>query len=85
MRLIDADALRHEIPVDKYGHIETTITKLIIAIEHSEVDAVQIVRCKDCRWGRKVCGCIECSIDSKIPTEYHGYKWFCPNGERRNE
>lgn len=41
MRLIDADAFRKEIPVDKYGHIETTITKLCIAIEHSKVDAVE--------------------------------------------
>lgn len=45
------------------------------------VDAVEVVRCKDCRWGREVCGNIECSVDYNLP-EYHGYKWFCPNGER---
>ena len=43
----------------------------------------EIVRCKDCRWGREVCGNIECFVDSNIPPEYHGYEWFCPNGERR--
>ena len=41
----------------------------------------EIVRCKDCRWGREVCGNIECSVDSNMPPEYHGYEWFCPNGE----
>lgn len=47
-------------------------------------DAVEVVRCKDCRWGREVCGNIECFVDSNIPPEYHGYEWFCPNGDRRN-
>lgn len=42
----------------------------------------EIVRCKDCKWGREVCGNIECFVDSNIPLEYHGYEWFCPNGER---
>ena len=42
----------------------------------------EIVRCKDCKWGREVCGNIECFVDSNIPPEYHGYEWFCPNGER---
>lgn len=42
----------------------------------------EIVRCKECRWGREVCGNIECFADSNIPPEYHGYEWFCPNGER---
>lgn len=43
----------------------------------------EIIRCKDCRWGREACGNIECFVDSNIPPEYHGYEWFCPNGERR--
>jgi hypothetical protein len=49
------------------------------------VDAVPVVRCKYCRWGREVCGNIECFVDSNIPLEYHGYEWFCPNGERRTD
>ena len=47
------------------------------------VDVVEVVRCKDCRWGKEACGNIECFVDSNIPSEYHGYEWFCPNGERR--
>ena len=48
-------------------------------------DVVEVVRCEDCRWGRKVCGNIECWTDINAPPEYHGYEWFCPNGERRSE
>lgn len=46
-------------------------------------DAVEVVRCKDCRWGRESCGNIECFADLNVPSEYHGYDWYCPNGERR--
>jgi len=46
---------------------------------------IEIIQCKDCRWGREVCGNIECFVDSNIPPEYHGYEWFCPNGERRTD
>lgn len=51
--------------------------------EVKPVDAVLVVRCKDCRWGREVCGNIECFVDRNIPPEYHSYDWFCPNGERK--
>lgn len=50
-----------------------------------ELPSAEPVRCKDCRWGREVCGNIEWFVDSNIPTEYHGYEWFCPNGERRTD
>ena len=54
--------------------------------EHRNTSAQpEIIRCKDCRWGREVCGNIECFVDSNIPPEYHGYEWFCPNGERRTD
>ena len=45
----------------------------------------ELVRCKDCRWGKEVCGNIECFVDINVPPEYHGYEWFCPNGERRTD
>lgn len=48
-------------------------------------DVVEVIRCKDCRWGREVCGNIECFADINVPPEYHGYEWFCPNGERKED
>lgn len=53
-----------------------------ILFEFPTIEAEPVVRCKDCRWGREACGNIECFVDSNMPTEYHGYEWFCPNGER---
>lgn len=44
-----------------------------------EAEWVQVVRCKDCQWGTKKFGNVECN------GEYHGYEWFCPNGERRTD
>lgn len=91
MRMIDADTLRQEVEKDRdasdmpkmwYQGIEYAINHIIHA---PTVDAVEVVRCKDCRWGREACGNIECSVDSNLPPEYHGYEWFCPNGERREE
>lgn len=56
--------------------------RLMNALE--KVDVVPVVRCKDCRWGKEACGNIECTVDSiNMWVEYHGYEWFCPNGERR--
>lgn len=44
MRLIDAKRLLREIEVDKYGHIQTTINGLRIAMERSEVEAEPVKR-----------------------------------------
>jgi len=45
----------------------------------------EIVRCKDCKWGKETCGNIECFVDLNAPSEYHGYDWYCPNGEKVSE
>lgn len=42
----------------------------------------ELVRCKDCKWGKETCGNIECSVDLNAPPDYHGYDWYCPNGEK---
>ena len=47
------------------------------------IDAVEVVRCGECMHGKKVCGNVECMTSSEY--EYHGYDWFCPNGERRED
>ena len=53
--------------------------------ESPTIDAVPVIRCKDCKWGKEVCGNIECWTDMNLPPEYHGYYWYCPNGERKEE
>lgn len=95
MRLIDADLFKKSLEdeADSHGYDERdsydigvyhTYMNVIELLDEQPSAQLEIIRCKDCRWGRKVCGNIECFVDSNIPPEYHGYEWFCPNGERRN-
>lgn len=85
MRLIDAGALIAEMHNVILEDGEDRRTFYEVIERQPTIDAVPVVRCKDCKWGREVCGNIECFVDSNIPPEYHGYEWFCPNGERREE
>ena len=50
-RLIDANAFRQSLEVDRFGY--TDIVKVNIAIDKSTVDAVEVVRCKDCTYWDK--------------------------------
>ena len=64
------------------------INQIEVDIDENELQAngfVKVIHCKDCRWGKEVCGNIECVVDINIPPEYHGYTWYCPNGERKEE
>lgn len=75
MRLIDADALVWKIKTEKGG-----IPAMLVAVNSiPTVDAVQVVRCKDCAKR----GTINCNLD------YCGYRqsddWYCADGERRSE
>lgn len=80
MRLIDADALRREMPVDKYGTINTTITKFNIACEHSKVDAVPVIRCKECKWYEaRIKRCNNSKSTEWKPDDY------CSDAERRTD
>jgi hypothetical protein len=106
MRLIDADALIQKIAENVYpvqdffnsrdygmfftGGIEKAIC------ESPSVDAVQVVRCKDCRWWDKkdganygYCHAAKHGYFSKHweISIYRTYKpdFFCADGERRSE
>ena len=57
--------------------------ELITALIDAFADAEEVVRCKDCKWGKETCGNIECFTDTNAPPEYHGYDWFCPNGKEK--
>lgn len=95
MRLIDADAIFPWYVEAFKGGVEPQIEPHDIRFSMNDIkmnlsniptiDAVEVVRCKDCRWGREVCGNIECRTDMNLPPEYHGYYWYCPNGERKEE
>ena len=84
-RYIDADeAIRLYAHYEKWHSYDAFDLEPILN-DMPTADVVEVVRCRECRWGREVCGNIECSVDLNAPTEYHGYNWFCPNGEKMDE
>lgn len=80
MRPIDADELKAKAFGKRGGLIHTSDID-----DAPTVDAVEVVRCEYCKWGREASGNIECFADRNAPPEYHGYDWFCPNGDRRTD
>lgn len=89
MRLIDADAFKAELHhmdcIDKFGWVLIPITKLNIVLEKYTVDAVEIVRCRDCIHRFKngenvVFNC--CELNHNI---VQADDWFCADGERRDD
>ena len=80
MRLIDADRIDRNV-VKVYDYKDQ---KWVNIFDIPTVDAKLVVRCKDCRWGRKYDeDLIECPLDLNNPPEYNPYDWYCPNGTRR--
>lgn len=84
MSLIDSDALMSAVMAQEV--VDKSVAKRLI-IQAQTVDAVQVVRCKDCKhftkplspdmWG----WCKKVSMDNKATVE----DWFCADGERRKE
>ena len=76
MRLIDADDLRQVLEVfsekDSLGH-----TPVQLCDAMPTIDAVEVVRCKDCKWfdGQ---GCESLSL-YRVDIDF-----FCADGERRD-
>ena len=77
MRLIDADA----IPVVSADPYEEAGFRSAIE-DVPTIDAVTVVRCKDCKYG--------IDWDGRLGCEWHGFyqtepNWFCADGERSEE
>lgn len=51
----------------------------MILIDSEPLDAVQVVRCKDCKWSDVDSGGIFCEQYGRVPKD----DWFCAGGERR--
>lgn len=93
MRLIDANALSDalgemwRIPKDWDGHMDETCEDAFDAIENAPtVDAVQVVRCRDCEFwddNRGILTYHACRLWSAVnSTRYTADMDFCSKGER---
>ena len=93
MRLIDADAL---IPIMKYTTTDNEIGVFPIRIgfnaikevidESPTIDAVEVVRCKECRYFKKI---VERSDSGLCYRDLVASAWkengYCSRGERRKD
>lgn len=94
MRLIDADEFKafnarwmaNEKDPDKKRARETRTQLFNTFIDMQEtVDAVPVVRCKDCKWAEDAltCGCLYCNHPDGRNTIFALPEDFCNCGERK--
>ena len=83
-RLIDVKAFRQSLEVDRFGC--TDIVKVNIALDKSTVDAVEVVRCKDCKhWKNfKHLGCTDFVKVCGLANYMIGENGYCMYGERKD-
>lgn len=94
MRLIDADAMFDDVlrqieTIKALGNEELTEISLVIydgikqeICKQPTVDAVEVVRCRDCKYYRKIDHggiCVLLAREEKMTDD-----WFCADGERRD-
>ena len=83
MRLIDADKLKEEAYTSWECKSQPCAVVDVQEIDDAPtVDAVQVVRCKDCRWYDKVDWCNKLRISGVKAVEE---TWFCAGGERKDD
>ena len=79
MRLIDVNEVIRRLPDDPSYIIE--IHHILTQIP--TIDAVPVVRCKDCKYWEKQKDSAQgqCILSGNYPTS----AWFCANGERKDD
>ena len=82
-RLIDADELKSAVVEDAEIRGEN-FSRIIRHIEaQTRVDAVEVLRCQDCKYMTKRMGGHYCKIWQQYNS--HGEKGFCSYGERKED
>ena len=83
MRLIDADALKNDnwnVFEDEHGLPVAYV--LVEDVRHAPtVDAVEVVRCKDCKWWEDW----RCTNKNGAGCTVFNGDWFCCAGERKEK
>lgn len=92
-RLIDADALKRRTQkvatqawkMNIHARVETVLNQFIDFINDAPtVDAVPVVRCKDCKHRDPQDGKCDCGHDI-LWQQPRSDDWYCADGERREE
>lgn len=79
MRLIDADKLME----NKFKNDISYNAFCNLVKRQPSIDAVQVIRCKDCKWWTKQEDSLQgrCALHGMYPTG----EWFCANARREEE
>lgn len=90
MRSIDADALIVSVLDHGVDHVQTDDLEEINQIinDAPTVDAVPVVRCRECKWGRTVREGSEyvwCGKPYAAPWSSHVANWYCADGKRKED
>ena len=89
MRLIDGDALLEAMKKRK-EYVGRLSDPVCLVGDAPTVDAVPVVRCKDCKYAHMTYDgeCKYCQLDidrGYTDAAYRDGDWFCADGERREE
>ena len=78
------DGLNNPNKEEAFGY---TAVQILTEIEYAPiVDAVEVVRCKDCKhWLKDVAGCTESIGRCEFANYFVGAAGFCTYGERRDD
>lgn len=87
MKLIDADRIVYSWIIDADGEEHDGVTLQSIIHKMPTIDAVEVVRCKDCKWsdwyttadGHMYCYCMETGNGGRTENDY------CSYGETESE
>ena len=86
MRLIDADKMREDWLCGGENEYVYNANSVLDSIdEQPTVDAVEVVRCKDCLYSRERYGHMECIHGVAYRNTWNKPDFFCSYGERRVE
>ena len=84
MRLIDADKIENKaVPMDSYdGFWSGTAVKLSVIRKSPTIDAVPVVRCRECKWWQEDDDVGHCDNPDGLDN-YAKPEDFCSYGERK--
>lgn len=84
MRLIDADELFYKLKLIAYPYSNGLMSEPAVLLEDIEkaptVDAVPVIRCKDCKWWRDSDHTCRCFLTSPRTSDD-----YCSDAERKEE
>ena len=86
-RLVDADVFIRDLTAMKSVYDAIALDGMIKALKDAPtVDAVEVVRCKDCKWYAPNNGgsWLGCAFDTRHPDDVPKAEDFCSYGERKD-